>query len=97
MWSKACQQFHSAGQHDDPFQVIDFPALDFSIFRFVVGVGKKTHDRAQARPAMGVGHHGIRVKAVFYRPFCPNPLDSGSGIDEDAIKIKQKGATPDCR
>ena len=44
---------------------------------------------------MGVGHHSVGVKAVFHRPLGPNSLDSGSGIDEDAIQIKQKGITTD--
>jgi hypothetical protein len=96
MWRKARQQFHRARQDDDPLHVLDFPVLDLPIFRFVIGVGKKTPDRAQAGPAVRVGHDSIGIKAVFPRPLGPNSLDSGSGIDEDAVKVKQESTTPNC-
>lgn len=52
--------------------------------------------RNSARPAMRVGRHRIGVKAMFYRPLGPNALDSGGGVDEDAVKIEQKCTTPEC-
>ncbi len=45
---------------------------------------------------MRVGRHRIGVKAMFYRPLGPNALDSGGGVDEDAVKIEQKCTTPEC-
>jgi hypothetical protein len=99
-WSSDAEKGSSAipraSEDDDPFHVLDFPVLDFPIFRFVIDVGKKASNRAQARPAMRVGHHSIGIKAVFHRPLGPNSVDRGSRIDEDAVKIKQDGATPNC-
>jgi hypothetical protein len=96
MWTKARQQFHRTREHDDSFHILDFPALNLAIFQCMIGIGKKTLDRAQARPAMGVGHDGIRGQGVFHCPLRPNSFNSRSGVDEDTVKIKQKGTTSDC-
>ncbi len=93
MWRKARQEFHRPRQHNDSFRVVDFSALNFPVLRFVIGVRKEMPDGAQAGPAVGVGHDYVGVKATFRRPFGPNPLDRGSGINEDAVKIKQDGTT----
>lgn len=81
-----------AGQGNYAFEILNFAALDFAIFRGVVGMGKVFADGGQAGAALGSARDLLRVKAMFERPPCPHPGYGGRGVNEHAIQIEQESA-----
>jgi hypothetical protein len=89
------QQLHRTGQGDDSIGVGDLTALDFAVFRVVIGVGDEFANGSDAGPAMRLFDNFIGVETVFVRPPRPNSGDCRRGIHKDAIQIEKHTAATD--
>jgi hypothetical protein len=83
-----------AGQGDDVGEVFKFGSLHpliFGLVSFGGGVWEKFLDAGQAGAPVGVGKDLRGIKIVACSPEGPDAFDGGSGIDEDAVHVKEQG------
>src|SRR6266849_3227377 len=89
---ESLQDFESAGEGNHAFNVRDFAAFDFAIFRFVIGVGQQLANGGDAGLAVSLADDFARIEAVLVGPDGPDARDGRGGVDEDAVEIEQDAA-----
>src|SRR4029077_11653454 len=86
------QELEGAGEGNYAFDVFDFTALDFAIFRVVIGVRKQIANGGNAGASVGLADDVVGNETVFRGPFRPHARDSGSGVDQYAVEIEEHTA-----
>jgi hypothetical protein len=87
------EQFNCAGQWYHSFDVFDFSALDFAILGLMIRVWEQLANGCHTRPAVRFVDRFFWIESVLARPPVPNACDSGSGVHENSIEVKQNACT----
>jgi hypothetical protein len=84
------EKLHRSGQGNNTFDVENLLALNFGVFRLMVGIGEKFADGGDTGAAVSAAHGVFGVEAMGDSPLVPDAGDGGSGINENAVEVEEQ-------